>query len=77
MNEHPLNKFWREDSGWRGPLNPTPETGLSEGTLCIETWNAAISAAVDWIRDHADPEDTHVAEWVRKLEYTEADREEV
>ncbi len=69
MNEHPLNKFWREDSGWCGPLNPTPETGLSEGTLCIETWNAAISAAAHLIDLSAEMDFYAAADLIRKLDY--------
>ena len=54
MKEHPLVKFWREDSGWgNSPVKvevaSTPELGLSEGQLCIETWNAAIKEVVDII----------------------------
>jgi hypothetical protein len=70
MNEHPLNKFWREDSGWCGPLNPTPELGLSEGTLCIETWNAAIRAAAHSIDLAAEMDFYAAAELVRELDYT-------
>jgi len=45
--KHPLQQFWTEKSGWSSELHPLPEMGLSEGTLCIETWNAAIQAVID------------------------------
>lgn len=52
MNE--LQKFW-EKSGWRSDENPTPQLGLSEGRLCIDTWNAAINAALKCVHVDGNP----------------------
>lgn len=48
---HPIIKVWRE-TGWSSELHPVPELGLSEGALCIDTWNAAIAIAADQV-EHA------------------------
>ena len=42
----PLQRFWMHHSGWYSPESPSPEDGLSEGKLCIDTWNAAIDEAI-------------------------------
>lgn len=43
---HPLRDFWKT-SGWWDNLHQQPENGMSEGRLCIETWNAAVQKAID------------------------------
>jgi hypothetical protein len=37
-HEHPLQRFWVEESRWYDPQHPVPELALSEGQLCIDTW---------------------------------------
>jgi len=56
-HKHPLVKFWERDSGWYSKENPVPELGLSEGTLCIDTWNEAVKQVALTVRENWNPDD--------------------
>lgn len=56
MKEHPLQRFWIEESGWHDKQSPIPELGMSEGKLCIDAWNAAIRAAYECVNVDGNPE---------------------
>ena len=70
MSDHPLQRFWLEDSGWGDKQHPVPELGLAEGRLCIDTWNAAINAAIECIVEGGSP--VVAREKIRKLAYSGA-----
>lgn len=52
---HPIRDFWRNDSGWYDATNcETPEQGMSEGKLCIDTWNHAVEACLQHVTNRED-----------------------
>lgn len=54
-HEHPLQRFWVEESRWYDPQHPVPELALSEGQLCIDTWNAAVREAIKCVVIDGNP----------------------
>lgn len=52
---HPLEDFWELESGWASRDHLTPRQGLAEGTLCIDTWNAAIEEALKHVVIDGNP----------------------
>lgn len=52
---HPIRDFWRNDSGWYDATShQTPEEGMSEGRLCIDTWNHAVEACLQHVTKRDD-----------------------
>ncbi len=70
MSEHPLQRFWIEESGWHDPAHPVPELALSEGNLCINTWNTAIREALKCVAVGTCP--TATREMIEHLIYVGA-----
>lgn len=52
--KHPLQEVW-EENGWASIECPTPRDGLSEGHLCINTWNKAIQLSASFIIADGNP----------------------
>lgn len=53
--KHPLRDFWRNNSGWfDSPHHQTPEDGMSEGRLCIDTWNHAVKECLRHVTNRDD-----------------------
>lgn len=66
--EHPIRNFWRNDSGWYEFINsPTPEDGMSEGRLCIDTWNHAVEECLRHVTNRDDIKT--IRETIKTLRY--------